>query len=165
MLTSSPAKVLKSYIYEKHLAGFSERFAERRREIMLAISAHTTVVLTEVKDVLSANSQLMLQLFRRLDTPLERDIRQSVDERGGPGACMKDDYKLKQLMRMEDGAVVAGGDTEARTDLAGLKRELQESLGESLEKNLTQFLGKLRALRDEVVSRTSARCCGFATLT
>ncbi|KAI5824166.1 hypothetical protein K523DRAFT_366348 [Schizophyllum commune Tattone D] len=145
------AKVLKSYIYEKHLAGFSERFAERRREIMLAISAHTTVVLTEVKDVLNANSQLMLQLFRRLDTPRERDIRQSVDERGGPGACMKDDYKLKQLMRMEDGAVVAGGDTEARTDLAGLKRELQESLGDSLEKNLTQFLGKLRALRDEVI--------------
>ncbi|KAL1665576.1 hypothetical protein GGF50DRAFT_113998 [Schizophyllum commune] len=142
------AKVLKSYIYEQHLAGFSERFAERRREIMLAISAHTTVV---VKNVLSANSELMLQLFRRLDTPRERDIRQSVDERGGPGACMEDDYKLKQLMRMEDGVVVAGGEAEGRNDLTGLKRELQESLGESLERNLTQFLGKLRALRDEVI--------------
>ncbi|KAI4527948.1 hypothetical protein K525DRAFT_282684 [Schizophyllum commune Loenen D] len=145
------AKVLKSYIYEQHLAGFSERFAERRREIMLAISAHTTVVLTEVKHVLSANSELMLQLFRRLDTPRERNIRQSVDERGGPGACMGDDYKLKQLMRMEDGVVVATGDAEGRNDLTGLKRELQESLGESLERNLTQFIGKLRALRDEVI--------------
>lgn len=124
---------------------------------MLAISAHTTVVLTEVKDVLNANSQLMLQLFRRLDTPRERDIRQSVDERGGPGACMEDDYKLKQLMRMDDGVISAGGESEAKTDLAGLKRELQESLGDSLEKNLTQFLGKLRALRDEVVSRAGTR--------
>ncbi|KAL1749257.1 hypothetical protein HDZ31DRAFT_27873 [Schizophyllum fasciatum] len=122
----------------------------------------------------AVNAKLeLLLLFRKLDSPREREISAYVRARGGPNACMGDERALEDLARMEAGAVVKGsGATLGRSestvggrrvqaqsrrgsidlsDVFYLKRELQEDLDESLEKNMDRFLRKLGALKEELV--------------
>ncbi|TRM70535.1 hypothetical protein BD626DRAFT_391201 [Schizophyllum amplum] len=157
---SMVAKVLKSFIYEQRLADFGERFVQRRSSLDLALSVHTTMGVTETKHMLSAmNAKLeLLLLFRRLDSPREREISQYVRAHGGPNACMGDDRALEDLARIDAGAPAVGvGKRQSRrgsidlSDVFYLKRELQEDLDESLEKNLDRFLRKLGALKEELL--------------
>ncbi|KAL1672272.1 hypothetical protein EV122DRAFT_225011 [Schizophyllum commune] len=139
-------------------------------------------------DAMNAKLEMLL-LFRKLDSPREREISAYVHAHGGPNACMGDERALEDLARMEAGAVIRSQGptlTKSRTttergrqresvgmalgmagvagvgglsrrgsidlsDVFYLKRELQEDLDESLEKNMERFLRKLGALKEELV--------------
>ena len=85
-----PVRFLKSPFYEGELADYVKSFAEHRQRIQFEISLFTKlgidkaneslVYLTRVSENVNAN---VLALFRKLDTPQEKDVRKFVTENGG----------------------------------------------------------------------------------
>ncbi|KAI5885421.1 uncharacterized protein SCHCODRAFT_02644700 [Schizophyllum commune H4-8] len=145
------AKVFKSPIYEQRFVEFGERFARHHQSINVAIEVHTTITVTEVKGMLAFNTEVLMKVFRRLDTPREREIRREIEKNGGPEKCADNDVVLEQLVRI--GGATMGADkphSRDRSEMLYLKKELQEDLDETLGKGLDRFLEKLRSLKDEV---------------
>ncbi|KAI5822422.1 hypothetical protein K523DRAFT_256964, partial [Schizophyllum commune Tattone D] len=142
------SKMFKASIYERRMAEYGEHFAKRRSSFDLILSVHTSVSVIEVSDkldTLDAKTDELLKIFRRLDTPREREIRRYIEQKGDEHACLADDNILRQLVQMETGA------TLEEDKLFYVKKRVQEEINESIEKNLDRFLGKMRAMHQEVI--------------
>ncbi|KAF8996992.1 hypothetical protein BDQ17DRAFT_1363767 [Cyathus striatus] len=106
------------------------------------------------------------ELFKRLDTPKEREIRMIIEGKGGAGACLDDESVLQELVsKSEDdsfrrrdkdhysrGASIS--ESNAVTSIQDiqniLRQELLEDLDEVLNKNLELFKGKLDIQNKEI---------------
>jgi hypothetical protein len=60
-------------------------------------SANHTIVDMQ-QDVRAVDEKLnMILLFRRLDSPHEKELLRLIDQRGGPKACLSSDTILREL--------------------------------------------------------------------
>lgn len=93
----------------------------------------------------------MLALFRKLDTPREKDMQRFIESRGGAKACISNDEALEELI-VRSGelsvARIAGKDNGRKSnDLPGIRKrlfkELQEDIDETFNRNMVLFERKL----------------------
>ncbi|KAG6908712.1 hypothetical protein DXG01_003645, partial [Tephrocybe rancida] len=153
------AKTVKSTIYENKLSKFATTFMQHRSALELALKVHTSLGIDSANDKLNVlGSQLqdvdqkldMLLLFRKLDTPRERDILKFIEAHGGPKACILDEGLLEELV-MKSGESLSrfpGREGGRRSNgLPELKKrllkEFQEDIDEALSRNMVLFERKL----------------------
>ncbi|TRM70480.1 hypothetical protein BD626DRAFT_449032 [Schizophyllum amplum] len=155
------AKVIKSFTYEQRLAEYGEKFSQHHKSLHFAISLHTTMGVYQLDEKVSVNTKMLVEILHRLDSPREREISLRVSAKGGPNACMDNDTVLEQLARMDPrmGDRASSGDEKRQlrrdaqelSHVFYLKKKLQDDLDESLEENSQRFLGKLKAMKDDMI--------------
>lgn len=154
------AKTIKSKIYESRLANYAGLFADHRAELDRALAIRTALGVDSANSKLDGQEKqlhsveqkldMVLLLFRKLDTPRERDVQKFIEENGGAEACIKKDDLLNGLIA-KSGESFAGLSEHAPgrriDDLTvarqKLNKELAEDFDEALKKNLVLFEGKL----------------------
>lgn len=108
-LTFTLARVLKSFIYEARLDDCGTKFANRRKELELALLTYTATAIDSASHTLSdvhdntrsADEKLdMILLFRQLDSPDEKELMKYIESKGGPKECMEDESALRELTTM-----------------------------------------------------------------
>ncbi|KAJ7429390.1 hypothetical protein B0H11DRAFT_2409490 [Mycena galericulata] len=149
------AKTLKSKIYESRLAGYATKFANHKTEIGFALKVHTALGVDAAnkkldgQDVhLKAIEEKMEALFRKLDTPRERDVQKIIDDNGGAKACIDNDSTLQELVAKSgetfsslDPTRAGGGDLASAKKL--LNKELSEDVDEAFKRNIKLFDRKM----------------------
>jgi hypothetical protein len=164
---------LKGPIYEGRLADFAAVFANRRNELALALSIHTTLGVDQAnlgirevhRSVEAIDEKLnLILLFRKLETPNEKELMKQVDARGGVKACLEDDEALKELMTISQKQDASGTRRniseakgvhrvkEEKTLFAELKTELKEDVEVILEKNMVVFERKLAMQQEQLLA-------------
>jgi hypothetical protein len=169
-------KVLKGPLYEGRLADFAARFSERRKELHLALQMHTTLgvdkanrTLADVnRTVRAVDEKLnMILLFRRLDSPHEKELLKFIDSKGGPKACLADNSILKELSYVNESADTSsalstlrdhGGLSQRRSQTLDykafyiLRKDLREDVQEALQKNMAVFERKLDVQKRQIIT-------------
>jgi len=91
-----------------------------------------------------------IALFRKLDTPREREIQKFIDEHGGVKACLNSDELLEELVAKSGDSIprISGRDTTRKlNDLPTIRKrlfkELVEDIDEVFSRNLVLFERKL----------------------
>ena len=153
-------KTVKSGVYENRLAEFSSIFDEHKKTIELAMSIHVTVGMDAAHDKLdSQHDRLksierkldMIAVFRKLDTPREKDINRFIESHGGARACITNDELLEELI-IKSGelsvARISGKDNGRKAnDLPQIRKrlfkELQEDIDDAFKRNMVLFERKL----------------------
>jgi hypothetical protein len=106
MLIPGPsAKALKSKIYEGRLANYVHMFDEHKREIEFRLQVHTARAVDHANKKLDGHEthlklilQKMDELFRKLDTPREREVLTFIEDNQGAQACLDNDATLSKLI-------------------------------------------------------------------
>ncbi|KAJ7457844.1 hypothetical protein FB451DRAFT_1509189 [Mycena latifolia] len=155
MKKSFLAKTLKSKIYEGRLAGYVKMFETHKKDIGFALKVHTALGVDAAnkkldgQDVhLKAIEAQMEALFRKLDTPRERDVQKFIDEKGGAKAVVENDGTLLELVS-KSGESIAGidparsGSGDISVAKTMLTKELAEDVDEAFKKNIKLFDRKL----------------------
>ncbi|EAU90989.2 hypothetical protein CC1G_02376 [Coprinopsis cinerea okayama7 len=170
-------KTIKSSVYEGRLSDFVAAFIDHRRKLELAMSLHTSLgvdaaneKLDEQGDRLRVIEQKldMIAVFRKLDTPREKDVLRFLDSHGGAKACIANDEHLEELVtRAGDNASVSRisrKDSGRRSnDIPELRKrlmkELQEDIDDAFNRNMILFERKLemqnRQLTEAVQQQSS----------
>ncbi|KAJ7617951.1 hypothetical protein FB45DRAFT_932998 [Roridomyces roridus] len=156
MKKSFLAKTLKSKIYESRLAGYVTLFATHKRDIEFALSMHTALGVDLVNKKLDGQDEhfqvieeTMEAIFRKLDTPRERDVQKIIDDNGGPKACCDNDSTLQELV-LKSGE---GGDIASARRLVA--KELSEDVDELFRRNGELFDRKLEAQNKQLADTIS----------
>jgi len=91
-----------------------------------------------------------IALFRKLDTPREREVQKFIDEHGGVKACLNSDELLEELVAKSGDSIprISGQDTTRKlNDLPTIRKrlfkELVEDIDEVFSRNLVLFERKL----------------------
>ena len=156
----APVRTVKSGKYEQRLAEFGTVFDEHRKAVELALSLHVAIGIDAANEKLDVQQDTlatierkldMLALFRKLDTPREKDMQRFIESRGGAKACISNDESLEELI-VRSGelsvARIAGKDSGRKSnDLPGIRKrlfkELQEDIDETFNRNMVLFERKL----------------------
>lgn len=91
-----------------------------------------------------------IALFRKLDTPKEREVQKFINEHGGVKACLNSDKLLEELVAKsgDSSPRISGRDTTRKlNDLPTIRKrlfkELVEDIDEVFSRNLVLFKRKL----------------------
>ncbi|KAG6907675.1 hypothetical protein DXG01_007825 [Tephrocybe rancida] len=163
-------KYLKSLIYEARLAECARRFVEYEDKIQRALLVHTTIGIDATSAKLDRHSEQlneiqsqMQDLFKLLDSPQERKIRELIQAKGARATIM-DDKALQNLMEQSgddtSGVSTSRGNQNIQSLRKNLISELSEDIDKALEKNMELFLGKLDIL-DLAIERQGDRIIAF----
>lgn len=154
MKKSTIAKIVKASIYEQRLADCALAFAQRRRDLELAMGIHTLIgvesanrsLLMQTNSMHTMDDKLnMLLLFRQLDTPNDKELMQFVEARGGAQACLENDQILVELQsKLSTVRVNSDSMQQPKQSLDKLKKELNEDIDTALEENMIQFERKMK---------------------
>ncbi|KAG6906091.1 hypothetical protein DXG01_015973, partial [Tephrocybe rancida] len=153
------AKTVKSTIYENRLSKFATTFMGHRSALELELNVHTSLGIDSANEKLDTACERlqdvqrkfdMLLLFRKLDTPRERDVLKFIEAHGGPKACILDEGLLEELTMKSgeslsrfpgrEGGRRSNGLPELRKRLL---KELQEDIDEAFNRNMVLFERKL----------------------
>ncbi|KIM45643.1 hypothetical protein M413DRAFT_344967 [Hebeloma cylindrosporum] len=153
------AKTIKSSTYESRLSDYIDRFDDHRRKLELAFAMHTSLGVDAANNKLDAQSQRLrdieekldtIALFRKLDTPREREVQKFIDEHGGVKACLNSDELLEELVAKSGDSTprISGRDTSRKSnDLPTIRKrlfkELVEDVDEVFRRNIVFFERKL----------------------
>ncbi|KXN81070.1 hypothetical protein AN958_06143 [Leucoagaricus sp. SymC.cos] len=158
------SRTLKCKVYESRLATWASAFADYRSELERALAVHTAVGVDQANRKLDKQQTTlkniegtMLEIFRKLDTPKEREVAKFMDENGGARACIEKDDLLTKLISKSGESIssvaqrstVKGGDDVATARKALLK-ELTENVDEIFKKNLVVFEAKMAIQRQQI---------------
>ncbi|KAJ2926508.1 hypothetical protein H1R20_g10578, partial [Candolleomyces eurysporus] len=153
-------KTVKSGVYENRLAEFCAVFDDHKKTVELAMSVHVAVGMDTANEKLdhqqdrlrSIERKLdMITLFRKLDTPREKDINKFIESHGGARACITNDELLEELI-IKSGelsvARISGKDNGRKSnDLPQIRKrlfkELQEDIDDTFKRNMVLFERKL----------------------
>jgi ribosomal protein S17E len=159
---------IKSKIYEGRLAGYVTMFDNHKKEIGFALKVHTALGVDAANKKLDGQDvhlklieDKMEALFRKLDTPRERDVQKFIDEKGGAKACVDNEATLQELVSKSGESLASldptnsgNGDLTSARKL--LNKELAEDVDEAFKKNMKLFDRKLemqsRQLTDAISS-------------
>ncbi|EGO19294.1 hypothetical protein SERLADRAFT_358650, partial [Serpula lacrymans var. lacrymans S7.9] len=157
-------KVFKGPIWEDRLAGFVDTFVERRKEIELALSIHTTLGVDNANQTLAGlteglravNAKLdMLLLFRKLDSAQEKEISKIMAEtKGGAKACIDNDDTLQKLIligRKKDKSSKAASAPLDPHILVAVRNDILEDLDKTLSNNMELFDRKMAVQKRQLV--------------
>lgn len=166
---------MKGPIYEGRLANFSQTFLDRRDEIQFALQMHMASGVDQANTTLGSLSESvsamdakldMAALFRRLDSPAEREIGQYVESHGGAKACMANDAALADLEKLarkkEESAGAVAVSQQARSNVKtsdiveGLRVELSEDVEQVLKKNMVVFERKFEMQKRQLEQMMTA---------
>ncbi|KAK7029940.1 kinase domain-containing protein [Favolaschia claudopus] len=153
----SLAKMIKSKIYEGRLEDFMGKFDQHRQKLMLFLQAHIAVSVDDAIEKLDGQTgelrlikHMVEALFRKLDTPREREVQKFIIAKGGAKACLDNDSYLKELIE-KSGEKLSSFDPKqsGKGDLATARKmldaELKEDFDKALAKHTDIFLRKLDA--------------------
>jgi hypothetical protein len=102
----------------------------------------------------------MLKKFTMLVSPEQKELETRIAQGGGIDECLKDDKKLRALLKEDSGAGTrshAGAGGTAKSDgsqLEDFRRELRETAEVAMEKNMAKFAGKLKIMEANIVRET-----------
>ncbi|KAJ7124548.1 hypothetical protein C8R44DRAFT_704054 [Mycena epipterygia] len=162
------AKTLKSKIYEGRLAGYVTMFANHKKEIGFALKVHTALGVDQANKKLDGQDahlklieDKMEALFRKLDTPRERDVQRFVEDQGGAKACVDNDATLRELVSKSGESLASMDLTHSGSgDLANAKKflnkELAEDVDEAFRKNIKLFDRKLEMQSKQLTDAISS---------
>ncbi|KAJ7034088.1 hypothetical protein C8F04DRAFT_956948, partial [Mycena alexandri] len=155
MKKSFLAKTIKSKIYESRLAGYVTNFANDKKEIGFALKVHTALGVDAANKKLDGQDEHLKNiegkieaLFRKLDTPREREVQKFIDEKGGAKACVDNEATLQELV-LKSGESLADMDPthSGNGDLVSAKkmlnRELAEDVDDAFKRNMKLFDRKM----------------------
>jgi hypothetical protein len=153
------AKTVKASKYESRLAEYGTIFVDHRKSLEMGLAFHTSLGVDSANQKLDGqNHQLqtieekldMIFLFRKLDTPREKDVLKFIDDHGGAKACISNDELLEELVVKSGESLSRFGGRESgrrSNDLPDIKKrlvkELQEDIDEALGRNMVLFERKL----------------------
>lgn len=158
---SSAARTVKASIYEARLAEFAQKFAEHKSTLELSLSLHTTIGVDVANEKLDDQGQMlkkidkkldMIMIFRKLDTPREREVQKFIEERGGVKACISNDEYLEELVAKSGDSLSrisgrSGGSGRRSNDLPEIRKrlmkEIQEDIDDAFSRNMVLFERKL----------------------
>ncbi|KAG6876866.1 hypothetical protein C0992_011497 [Termitomyces sp. T32_za158] len=94
----------------------------------------------------------LVSLFKGLDTPREKNIRQIIESNHGARNSINDDQVLQRLLQIsEEDTSDQLGIEKLNATRKSLERELVEDVKEALDQNSTIFQGKLDILSGQIV--------------
>ncbi|TFK62847.1 hypothetical protein BDN72DRAFT_929692 [Pluteus cervinus] len=149
MKKSFLARTLKSKIYEDKLAEFCSAFESNKAELQRALSIHTARWVYAANEKLGSIENQIDQIFRKLDSPEEKDIQRFFEENGGPRICIESEYLLAKLVEKSGETLAeAIGLIQKVEDLGSareaLLKEWDEDIEEIIRKNFAFFEEKLK---------------------
>ncbi|KAJ3573153.1 hypothetical protein NP233_g2617 [Leucocoprinus birnbaumii] len=162
------AKTLKSKVYENRLAGYATKFMDYKEELDKALTVHIALGVDAANEKLDNQStklddiqqklDLLTNVFRKLDTPREREVMDFIQESGGPQAVVERNDLVQALVK-KSGESLSHVSNKARTagkseiDAARetLEKEFTEDLDAVLKKNFTHFDHKLKIQERNII--------------
>ncbi|KAJ7055880.1 hypothetical protein C8F01DRAFT_1318774 [Mycena amicta] len=156
------SKTLKSKIYEDQLTAYVQMFDNNKKKLEFQLAVHTArgvdVAIQKLNNR-NANLNLILvrmeELFRKLDTSRERDVRAFIETNKGTQACVENEATLSKLLAM-GGEKLEGYDPAqpGKADLAGaqkmLSKELAEDVNEVVMRSMDGFARKMKLQGEEL---------------
>ncbi|KAJ7048903.1 hypothetical protein C8F01DRAFT_1003620 [Mycena amicta] len=155
-------KTLKSKIYENQLTAYVQMFDDHKKKLEFELTGHTARgidVAVQKLDNQNRNLNLILvrmeELFRKLDTNRERDVRAFIETNKGAQACVENEATLSKLLAM-GGEKLEGYDPAqpGRADLAGVQKMLSEELAEDVNevvmRSMDGFARKMKLQGEEL---------------
>ncbi len=153
------AKTLKSKIYEGRLADYAAKFMGYRDDVDKALTVHIALGVDAANVKLDGqSSQLqsietkldMLQtVFRKLDTPREREVLDFIEQNGGSKAVIERDDLVQNLVKKsgETMANLVDKSVNSKSDIDSVREKLRKELAEDLDvvlkRNFSLFDRKL----------------------
>ncbi|KAJ7798269.1 hypothetical protein B0H14DRAFT_3886551 [Mycena olivaceomarginata] len=105
-------KLFLGSMWEERLASFKDVFAKRQNEFTVAMSIHTTIVVDNMQRTLvgieadvhaASDSASLLLVFRMLQSPKERELRDWIKIKGGADVVLNDQRLFGELQsKMND---------------------------------------------------------------
>lgn len=99
----------------------------------------------------------MLEIFKKLETPREREVSKFIDDNGGARACIEKDDLLTKLISKTGESLSsvaqrssAKGSDEVVAARKTLLKELAENVDEIFKKNLAVFEAKMVIQRQQI---------------
>ena len=154
--TLTLGRAFRSSKYEESLAEYSDSFAKHRESIRLALLMHTThgvdnanLGLSRVENEIRGLGEKlnMLLVFKQLDSPRERELKEYVKARGGS----EDDGTLQDMISLYRKSDPGLADGSSIPTLAEIRKELAEDWEESLARNLVAFKEALKEQEAKIV--------------
>jgi hypothetical protein len=158
------ARALKSKIYENRLATWASTFADYRSQLEHALAVHIALGIDDAnrkldkqESALKDIESTMLEIFKKLESPRERELTKFIIENGGARACVEKDDLLTKLVSksgesltsISEKSNVKGGD-----DVVGARKMLLKELAEDVDvifrNNLAVFGAKLAIQRQQI---------------
>ncbi|KJA15492.1 hypothetical protein HYPSUDRAFT_149043, partial [Hypholoma sublateritium FD-334 SS-4] len=155
------SKTVKALQYESRFADFSAQFQEHKRNLMTTFTFHMSLGVDSLHNKLDQHVQNAevkriqdrhnaMELFHKLDTPREKEVKTFIEENGGVKECLSDDELLEELISRsgESLSKISGRDASKRSnDLPGIRKKLFKELTEDIEdlfsRNASHFNRKL----------------------
>ncbi|KIJ51036.1 hypothetical protein M422DRAFT_27114 [Sphaerobolus stellatus SS14] len=170
-------KLISSSKYEKLLAEFVTKFAERKSELDHLLVVHITLGInaanTKLDDLLKATEEMkkatetarlntdnVLKYLQELDTDKEKNLRSYINWHGGPEACIANNETLRTLIsEAGDKSLGVGRNSQKLQELSAdelakarktLSQELSEDIELIMERHLEYFNTKLDIQRQQI---------------
>ncbi|KAG6908277.1 hypothetical protein DXG01_005483 [Tephrocybe rancida] len=145
------SRYVKAYIYEPLLAECAKGFVDLEVELHRTLSVHTVMGVNTANTKLDEHGDRLLNIqsvleaiLIRLDTPLDREIRDSIWKHGGAEASIENDNVLLEIAeKCGDKRKLSAQDTDFQELKKGLLSELSEDVNLALEHNYNLFNLKL----------------------
>ncbi|KAF9447906.1 hypothetical protein P691DRAFT_775794 [Macrolepiota fuliginosa MF-IS2] len=165
MKKSFLSRVLKSKIYEHRLAGWAKVFVNYTLELDRAVTVHIALgvdganqKLDKQQVTLKGIENSMLEIFRKLETPREREVAKFLEDNGGAKACIEKDSLLLKLVAKTGDSISSiaqrpnpKGSDEVGAARKNLLKELTEDVDEIFRKNLAVYEAKMAIQSQQVV--------------
>ncbi|KAF5348106.1 hypothetical protein D9756_010797 [Leucocoprinus leucothites] len=143
-------KTLKSKIYEGRLSDYGSKFIDHRDQLDKALTVHIALGVDAANLKLDSQSSqldsieekldMLTNVFRRLDTPQEKEVMEFIEKNGGPNAVVARNDLVKALVD-KSGETLSNLSDKARSEK--LQKEVAEDLDLVLKRNSTLFDRKL----------------------
>ncbi|KAF5325246.1 hypothetical protein D9619_010120 [Psilocybe cf. subviscida] len=166
------SKMIKAKNFERRFQSHVENFIERRAELQGVLTVYVAVavdfanrnIASMESTLVGVNAKLdaiLNALFRRLDTPRERETQSFLDENGGVKVCITQDELLLKLISLagdviSDGSPPKGDSGKLSRSQSRLLEEVAKDLNLAFEQNFRRF-EKLLALQNDNFERLSAQ--------
>ncbi|KAF9447894.1 hypothetical protein P691DRAFT_705890 [Macrolepiota fuliginosa MF-IS2] len=161
------AKTLKSKIYEGRLADYAAKFMDYRDQLDKDLTVHIALGVDAANEKLDTQSiklqtieeklDLLSNVFRKLDTPREREVLEFIEQNGGPKTVIERNDLVQNLVKKSGETVASLADKSltSKSDVDSVKEKLKKELAEDVDvlfkRNYTLFDRKL-----EIQSRNIA---------
>lgn len=155
---------MKCKIYESRLAEWATVFTDYKGELERAVTIHAALGVDEANEKLDKQQatlkgieNTMMEIFKKLDTPREREVSKFIEENGGARACIEKDDLLTKLISKTGESIssvaqrsTAKGSDEVVAARKTLLKELTEDVDEVFRKNLAVFEAKMAIQRQQI---------------
>ncbi|KAJ3559705.1 hypothetical protein NP233_g11198 [Leucocoprinus birnbaumii] len=155
------SRTLKSQVYERRLVEWASTFAEHRTQLEKALAIHTAIGVDKANQKLDiqqttlknieAEMTRMADIFKKLDTPREKEINKFLEEHGGAKACIEQDDLLTKLIAKSGESLTGvlqrsttkGTDDSIVAARKKLLKEIAEDVDDVFKKNFEIFEAKM----------------------